>query len=305
MSKYGLPYQGSKSTIANGILENLPECSNFYDLFGGGGAISHAAALSGKWEQVHYNEIKSHITQVFKDAIEGKYNYDVFKPKWITREEFFEKRDTDGYVSTCWSFGNDGRNYLFGKKIEEYKKSLHNAVVFGEFDELSKEVLGRDSWDIENITERRRFLIKRIIEFRKNNTLPQSLYLYKFSSNKQLQQLQQLQQLERLHLLNNPSLKNIITSSLDYREIEIQPNSIIYCDIPYEDTAGYRNVSFDKKAFLDWAANCPHPVYISEYNIDDDRFTCIYEVEKIALAGGSKEGKEKAIEKLYWNKRNL
>jgi len=302
MSKYGLPYQGSKSTIANGILENLPECSNFYDLFGGGGAISHAAALSGKWEQVHYNEIRSYITQVFKDAIEGKYNYDVFKPKWITREEFFEKRDTDGYVSTCWSFGNVGRNYLFGKKIEEYKKSLHNAVVFGEFDELSKEVLGIDSWDIEDITERRMFLSKRVRYFNKNNTLPQSLY--KFLSYGRLEQLERL---ERLHLLNNPSLKNIITSSLDYREIEIQPNSIIYCDIPYEDTAGYRKVSFDKKAFLDWAANCPHPVYISEYNIDDDRFTCIYEVEKIALAlaGGPKEGREKAIEKLYWNKRSL
>jgi site-specific DNA-adenine methylase len=305
MSKYGLPYQGSKSTIANGILENLPECSNFYDLFGGGGAISHAAALSGKWEQVHYNELKGHIAQVFKDAIEGKYNYDVFKPKWVTREEFLEKRDTDGYVSICWSFGNNCTSYLFGKKIEEYKKSLHNAVVFGEFDELSKEVLGRDSWDIENITERRRVLIKRIIEFRKNNTLPQSLYLYKFSSNKQLQQLQQLQQLERLSLPNDPLLPSIVTSSLDYREIEIQPNSIIYCDIPYENTTGYRNASFDKKAFLDWAANCPHPVYISEYNIDDDRFTCIYEVEKIALVGGSKEGKEKAIEKLYWNKRSL
>ena len=54
---YGIPYKGSKNQIADWILANLPKRKNLYDLFGGGGAITHRALLSNKFERVHYNEI--------------------------------------------------------------------------------------------------------------------------------------------------------------------------------------------------------------------------------------------------------
>lgn len=32
---YGMPYMGSKSKIAEWVIENLPASDNLYDLFGG------------------------------------------------------------------------------------------------------------------------------------------------------------------------------------------------------------------------------------------------------------------------------
>lgn len=43
MAKYGMPYQGSKSRIAEEIIGMLPAGGVFYDLFAGGCAITHAA----------------------------------------------------------------------------------------------------------------------------------------------------------------------------------------------------------------------------------------------------------------------
>lgn len=37
MSRYGMPYMGSKNKIAMDILEHLPPADNLYDLFMGGG----------------------------------------------------------------------------------------------------------------------------------------------------------------------------------------------------------------------------------------------------------------------------
>ena len=73
----------------------------------------------------------------YQDAINGKYNYDVFKPEWITGERFFSEKESNTYIKIIWSFGNNGRNYLFGKDIEEKKRSMHQAVVFDEFDVFS------------------------------------------------------------------------------------------------------------------------------------------------------------------------
>lgn len=33
---YGMPYKGSKNSIAKWVLENLPPAETLYDLFGGG-----------------------------------------------------------------------------------------------------------------------------------------------------------------------------------------------------------------------------------------------------------------------------
>lgn len=47
---YGIPMQGSKSRIADKIIDLLPSATHVYDLFGGGCALSHAALLSGKFQ---------------------------------------------------------------------------------------------------------------------------------------------------------------------------------------------------------------------------------------------------------------
>lgn len=35
MKKYGMPYKGSKSKIAEKLIEKLPQAETFVDLFGG------------------------------------------------------------------------------------------------------------------------------------------------------------------------------------------------------------------------------------------------------------------------------
>lgn len=304
MSRYGLPYHGSKSTIAEVLLKQIPTAEHLYDLFGGGGAISHCAILMNKWNIVHYNEIKKPIVEFLQNAINGEYNYNKFKPDWISKEEFFKRKDTDAYVGLCWSFGNANKYYMFGKHIEAYKRSMHQAVVFGEFDDLAKEVLQRDSWDTTNIKERRLFLSHKIEHYKKTNSLPDCLipFLKSFLQLKYLEHLERLQRLEHLERIASFNSSLSITS-VDYREVEILPNSIIYCDIPYENTEKYGE--FDRQSFLDWAANYPHPVYISEYNIFDDRFEQVFEIQKRTLmrGGQSYDKVVKRTEKLYWNKK--
>lgn len=309
MAKYGLPYQGSKSSICDELLKQLPKAAHFYDLFGGGGAVSHAASLSGRWEQVYYNEIDSRVVALLQDVIGGWYSYDIFKPPWVSREEFYAKKDSDTYIALCWSFSNNQRNYLFGKDIEGYKKSMHQAVVFNEFDDLAEQVFGFRDWkDVQDIKERRLFLRNRIPEI-VSSGVPEFLAPFTKSSldltnPRALQQLQHLQQLERLQPLQQLERVVFTLSSQDYREVEILPDSVVYCDIPYENTYGYK-AAFDRQAFLDWAAKAPFSVYISEYDTNDSRFLEVWQKPKRKLAAGGKSKGFDAVEKLYWNGKKV
>ena len=122
---YGLPYKGSKNSIAKWILANLPASHTFVDLFAGGCAVTHAAILSGKFGRFIANDITEY-PQVFRDAIAGKYRNE---RRWISRENFFRLKDIDPYVRLCWSFGNDMQSYLYDPEVERFKKHLH-AVFF-------------------------------------------------------------------------------------------------------------------------------------------------------------------------------
>ena len=45
---YGIPYMGSKSTVAASIALNFPEAENFYDPFGGGFSMTPLPAKTQK-----------------------------------------------------------------------------------------------------------------------------------------------------------------------------------------------------------------------------------------------------------------
>ena len=125
---YGLPYMGSKNRIAKWVLENLPSADNLYDLFGGGGAITHCALLSEKYKNIYYNDIEPGLTQLFKDAVEGKYKNE---NRWISREDFFApENENDKYIKICWSFGNKQNTYMYGKDIESLKKGVALCSIF-------------------------------------------------------------------------------------------------------------------------------------------------------------------------------
>lgn len=123
---YGVPYQGNKSRIADIIIHILPKGNRLVDLFGGGGAITHCALLSNKWVNYLYNDINPFITNLFIDAINGKYHDE---NRVITREDFEELKDIDPYVKYIWSFGNNGTGYLWGKDIEDIKCTACHSLL--------------------------------------------------------------------------------------------------------------------------------------------------------------------------------
>ena len=221
--RYGVPYRGSKNKIADWVVDHLPDGKTLVDLFAGGCAVTHAAILSGKWKNFIINDLGD-APEVFENAINGKY---ANEKRWISREDFYKLKDSDPYVSIVWSFGNNRRDYLYGKDIEPIKKAIHYERVFGD-----------DS------------LISQLKEDNKNVRL---------LSQESLQRLQSLQSLQRLQRLQ--SLR------LDYRSVEIPQDAVVYADPPYKNTtcSGYAG-QFDYDAFEKWLANVPFMVIVSEYN---------------------------------------
>lgn len=62
-----------------------------------------------------------------------------------------------------------------------------------------------------------------------------------------------------------------------YDEYDYKPNSVIYCDPPYQSTIGYES-SFDHDKFWNWVCEMSmkgHHVYVSEYSATSD-FKCIW-----------------------------
>jgi len=304
VAEYGIPYMGSKDKICDELVKVFPKSDNFYDLFGGGFSVTHAMMMRRKshYKHFHFNEIRTGICDLIKNAVYGQYNYDVFKPPFISREEFFANLETDPMIKILWSFGNEGRGYLFSKEIEPYKKSMHNAIVFNEFDELAEKTLGLKKFNDGYSVKQKRLFLRNKIEFYRKTKLPDFLWPYlndenleTVKANEKADNFRQLQQLERLQQLN--------FYNTSYEKVPIKQNSIIYCDIPYQGTADYGG-DFNHKAFFDWADAQANPVFISEYNIDDKRFKLIFKTEKRSLLSSNKSMNVKT-EKLYTNKAGL
>ena len=280
MANYGCPYMGGKDALMKKIGQLFPKADNFYDLFGGGFSVTHYMVWNyrNNYKQFFYNDVQPLVVKLIQDAIAGKYNYNVFKPKWIDRETFNRDKDTCGYTRIIWSFGNNNKGYMFGKDIEPYKKALHNAVVFGEFNDLAKKTLKIDSWPDHLSIRGRRLACKKLVKHRID-----------------LQQLERPEQLERLQQLEQP----INFSCKSYDEIEILPNSVIYCDPPYKDTASYGEQSFDHDKFWGWVKHSKHPIFISEYSAPESmhKIAAFRHKKKLSSVGCVTE----SVEYLYAN----
>lgn len=255
MILYGIPYQGSKTKIAPAIINRLPSGKRFVDLFGGGFAISHCARLSRKWHCVLYNELNPLLPPLIQKALNGEFNYNRFKPEFITREKFKARKDHDGYVKYIWSFGNSGKEYMFGSDIEPIKHEAHDFVVFG------KNTL--------HCREAERFVTSKDIHKRRiqfcgyYRKIKNRFDLQQLEQLERLQQRERLEQLERLERLQQLE-RLIIIQTGSYDEYEYQDGDVVYCDPPYEGTAEYDS-NFDHDAFYHWVATRPYQVWFSSY----------------------------------------
>ena len=94
-------------------------------------------------------------------------------------------------------------------------------------------------------------------------------------------------------------LKGIDFRWCDYKDLEIPPNSLIYCDIPYKNTTKYStSKSFNYKEFYQWCReqhSLGHQIFVSEYEMPDD-FICVWQkriVSSLDLNTGGKTNLEK------------
>lgn len=97
-------------------------------------------------------------------------------------------------------------------------------------------------------------------------------------------------------------MKGVTFQNKPYYELELPPNSIVYCDPPYEGTTKYAN-DFDHNLFWNWVRNISkqgHTVFISEYNAPAD-FECVWQKDaKSSLSANGKIGGNKvSVEKLF------
>ena len=269
MKTYGLPYNGSKDKICEKICSLFPIKENFYDLFMGGGSITHYQLLQNQYKNYYANDFNPLVVKAFDMAIHGKFKNET---RWISHEEFDKRKNVDPYVAFCFSFGNDLKSYAYGKEIEPYKKALHYLIVF-EDESLMKEIFPNVDFSfvhkIKDVNERR-LKVKKVID----NLLITSDD-NRIRSNESLQSFIQLESCEQL-----ASIERLAIYNKSYDEIEIKPNSVIYLDPPYKSTNKYEiSKDFDYEKFYSWCERQTELCFISEYSMPKDRFTCIAEIE--------------------------
>ena len=312
MINYGIPYKGSKNKIAKNIIAQLPSAKHFYDLFGGGGAITHCALLSGKYKYVHYNEFNPLVFKAFKMAINGEFKDET---RWISKEDFEKLKDTDPYVAICFSFGNDLKNYAYNKECEKFKKAVHYSIFFDDNSLLKEYIdLSNFNYSSENLKERRLELQRYLTVLLRENKLEVD---YGISNSEILQSqnrlekckeyfnsvgnvrnvIQNLERIERLQNLENINNCGVLLSNLSYEEVPIEENSVIYCDPPYKETGTYLN-DFDHEKFYSWLRTLKQQVFISEYQMPND-FHEVFSIKK--RVSFSQKLNTQKLEKLFSN----
>lgn len=252
MKNLGMPYQGSKNGVAEKIVATLPPAENFVDLFFGGGAVTHAAMLSGKFQNFIANDLRK-TPQAWNRLVGGIGDeYDRF----VSREEFLASDDIA--LKMMWSFGSSCRTYACAGIKETIFRLVMGSTVEERYTacrRLLKELQGREG----------------------------DLY-------RDLHPVQPAYSLRWLRSLKGN--RTVTPSNLDYREVPIPENSVVYCDPPYEGTGNYGN-EFDHAAFWEWARTREFPVFVSERTSPED-FVAVLEYTKQSKfnkdSGKRKEG---------------
>lgn len=287
MQTYGMQYQGSKRRFAEWILEHLPYSTHFYDIFAGGCAISDCALKSNKFRYVYGNDITDSAL-FFKDVIQG------ILPdmrEFVSRKEFYAKKDDDAYIRMSWSFGSDLRTYIYSSKKEDIFRRIHEDIF------------------MDGITTEKEYR-ERVMLFRE--FLKIAIYDVADSDIRRIMsdlRMPIYERQKRLYSLSDSfkgfDTERFIPSMHDYTDIRIESSdSVIYCDIPYLGCVNYNRGKFDHERFYTWCENQSVPVFISEKWMPEDRFECIAEKE-IVSSKCATDNNYRYTERLFVPKRQI
>ena len=302
----GLPYMGSKRKIAKDIVDKIleikPNTKYVFDLFGGGGAITFEFLQRPQIWAVIYNDKNKAIADLIKKLV-----YDglpeVIYTRWVSRKEFNENKNRNdwygGYLQTVWSFGNNGKNYLYGKDKEWLKFLLHNIVVYKDMFSinylrtyLSGKFFLPESFFSADLFGRRLILLKTI----KRNHSDKEVIKYL----EHLTRAEHLVEIKTAVESNSDFMSSrLIVVSKSYDEIPIDTppeETVIYLDPPYRNTAKYKH-DIDFNELDEWIKNNKYDVFLSEYNAP---FDVVWQKSKRVLLGN--DNSLRKIEKLFYHK---
>lgn len=253
---YGIRYMGSKNALAERIVALLPPASHLIDVFAGGCAVTHCAMKSGKWQHVHANDINEMIVGAFLRAINGEF---IGERRWVSHEEFNRVRYTDAYAAICFCFGGNLRRYAYSPANENLKRSLHSAIVLGDPAPFCA-LTGIDLTPVLTISDlRERYIAAKHLTRENGKRID-------------LESFERLTRINSLATAFSEEEKHRLTiGSVDFENVEVPRDSVIYCDPPYRETEGYRKAKhFNHDRFFEWALRQPVPVFVSEYAMPED-----------------------------------
>jgi len=294
----GLPYKGSKSSIAKWIIDQLPPARTFVDLFAGGCAVTHAAILSGKYEHFVVNDIIG-TPIVFRDAVRGEYNG---LSTVLSRADFFETEDIA--LRLLYSFGNDNATFLWGVceplKISASKMltapSLHERRMH--YRNFIKELARYVDSVVEGAEPKKH--IDKVQSAEGLERLERLQNLERVERLQNLERVERLQNLERLERLQNlERLERLHIMVSDYRCVNLPADAVVYADPPYRKT-GEHYGGFDFEAFDRWLGAVDHQVYVSEY---DAPAGCVCIAERERFDHMAAFGASKKVERLFTQER--
>lgn len=109
------------------------------------------------------------------------------------------------------------------------------------------------------------------------------------------------------------AIRNLKKQSLNLKDIKFKncnfldlpkdkiKGYVIYCDIPYKGTKKYKTKEFPYEEFYKWAIEMSkrNTVLISEYNMPEDNFECIWQKETKVNIDSNRKSSDKRVEKLF------
>lgn len=315
--KYGLPYKGSKNKLAERIVRLMPKRTHLMDLFCGGCAVSHAAMVMGKYKHIHINDINWMCPTLFIDAINGKYNNesrwisreDFFRLKdtdpyvavvWSfgnNMRDYLYSREIEPLKKAIhyalffsdYSLAKElGHDLSFIDPIKDLQKRYmavkHYFNQFGHFQQQSFEGAKRvaqiavngktnvphscSTWNVSTECRNSKKKNPAMWGNGKPRTKERTCMPWRATNGRE----------GCVNVLQGGYSVPITSSVLDYQDVEIPKDSVIYCDIPYLNSNVYNKAEhFDYERFYEWCGRQAEPVFISSYQMPEDRFDCIEE----------------------------
>ena len=263
--RFGLSYMGSKSRFWRWLLQRIPACGTFYDLFAGGCSVGHMMGHFGRCERVVFNDVNSMPLELFRMAINGTLP----PPSWMSSDEFRERNKAGDPLSLLFSYGANGRTYFCSNSVEPWQKELFYANISGDYSFLSDIYRKYDVRGMPWEWGRKRLDLLNAAA----KTFTPAGVTWSDKSYTTLCCSYPLKRRERLSRFDElPINLPIEFRNADYRAAaeDAAEDDVIYADPPYANKSGY-GVAFDNEEFWEW---CRQPrralLIVSEYSAPPD-----------------------------------